>query len=260
MKIKTLNLKPLVVAAISMVSFLILANTSLAATTPSPEQAKCVFSQKLEELEAIKNNIEINSLEKIKLELEIRKQILKEAITCSIQETTLVKSKLEKATTDDKAIERLKNNLISEIVLSTNYYQAQSTQINNLGILGTKNLAKQVLDWRKNNYTNLVQDTAYIVSWINNSAMIEVAEGRFEDVTKIVESQKSPDQKITQLLTEAELNLAEAKSLNQKAKNTILDSNSKDEGDYFEIIKESLGELSLIYSKFFEIKELIEKE
>ncbi len=234
--------------------FFLSAGVTLAAENKKTEPTECNFGDKIQSLELIQNNAKLGESEKIKAELQIRKQILRQIISCSSEEARLLKLKLTDTSIVDRLVEKLKLNLITEINQAVDYYQNKNSQIDNLGIWGSKNMAQQILDWRRGNYAQLIERTANLVAWNNNQGMIGVAEIRLAETKKDLEVEID-NQKIQEVMDEAETNLTKAKTLNQRAREALLNSNNNSI-NYLEIIKQSLESLGKMYDNFFEIKEL----
>jgi len=200
----------------------------------------------------------VDSLQKIKNELVVRKELLNLIIDCSIKEAELLKVKLESVKIEDKEVAEVKSKTLSEIDLAIEYYEDQAPGIKDLGLQGSKILAKKILDWRSSNYSTLVGQTVNIITWNNAEDFLLIADQRFLDVSLGVSGIKEESEKVGKILDEAGGSLQNARALIASSKKSILEfePNTKT----IEDIKRALEELSAAYKSFFEMGQVIKEE
>lgn len=221
-------------------------------------QVFCGFKEKLGELELVQADTKTEALQKIKNELAVRKELLTLIIDCAIDEAGVLKTKLGAVKISDKEVAGVHKKTLDEVDLAIKYYESQAIGIENLGIQGSKQLAKKILDWRATNYSELVGRVVNIITWDNAEDFYATAEQRFSDVEKNVSGIKKESEEVEKVLGEAKMSLDGAKVLLAAAKKGIVeyDSNAKT----IESIKKALEEMALIYKNFFELGQVIKDE
>ncbi|MEK7138475.1 MAG: hypothetical protein AAB787_03125 [Patescibacteria group bacterium] len=221
-------------------------------------QVFCGFNEKLAELIKVQTDKEADSLQKIKNELVVRKELLNLIIDCSVKEAELLKTKLESVKIDDKEVAEVKEKTLSEIDRAIDYYEDQTLGIKDLGLQGSKLLAKKILDWRSSNYSVLVGQTVNIITWNNAEDFLSVADQRFLDVSLGVSGIKEESEEVSKVLDEAKESLENARILIASSKKSILEFAPN--ADTIEDVKKALEELASAYKSFFEMGQVIKDE
>ncbi len=237
-------------------AFLILIATVPSARGATP-QDDCVFEENIKALELIKSDTELEYLNRVRAEAEVRRGILEKIIGCAVSETGVLKSKLELVQITDKEVSSLKYQLVKDLNGATEHYQNESKQISNLGIQGSKDLAKELLEWRMGNYTRLAGQVVNFITWANNQELVRVAESRLISIKGTVLNFGVQNELIDQAIKESEVSLKSAKLANQIAKQVMMEFQPP--GVALNKIKESLDNLALVYKRFFEISETANK-
>ena len=217
----------------------------------------CNFQNDLKSLEQVQADTNSEYLKQVRTEAEIRKSILSKIINCSIQEVDALRSKLDEVKIADKDMSPLKAQLFTDLDGVIDYYKSETQQISNLGIQGSKNLAKELLDWRVGNYSYLAGRVVNFITWSNNQDLVRVAENRLTSIKISFLNLKTEDETINETIKEAELNLKSAKVLNQAARQAMQEFQPPE--IVLDKIKDSLDGLALVYKKFFEISEIANK-
>jgi len=238
--------------------FFLWGTRTVSATEEAKAQVFCGFNEKLTELIKVQTDTETDSLQKIKNELVVRKELLSLIIDCSIKEAELLKSKLDLVKIKDKEMVKVQDRTLSEIDLAIDYYKNQTPGINDLGIQGSKLLAKKILDWRASNYSDLVGRVVNIITWNTAEDFLIVADQRFLDVSLGVSGIKEESTEVSKVLDEAKTSLENSKTLITSSKKSILEY-APNSGT-IENIKKALEELAMTYKSFFEMGQVIKDE
>ncbi|MBS3903273.1 MAG: hypothetical protein KGZ30_02755 [Anaplasmataceae bacterium] len=229
---------------------------SVISLTTTVYAAECEFSGPIEELATIQSKP--TTREQVLRELTLRKTILNELTSCLVKETQ-DKEKSLKATTlaspETKAYARWLENQFVETV---SFYEFKKTQINDLGIEGSKDLAKEMLDRRRTNDRILFERTNLFITWNQNQELFTLGYKRLNDITATLEVfDLPPNHELGKLLIDAKTALEKANKLNLEAWESLKSSNQ--EGT-LPLIKSSLETLAESYKVFFTISEESKKE
>lgn len=197
-------------------------------------------------------------MEQIRAELRTRKGLLKETVDCAIKEASSLKSNLERTDAADAEARQIRANFSGRLDDILRYYSLQRSKIDDLGIAGSQEFAREFKSWRRNNYNSLAQQTLNFMLWTNNQSLMQTAQNRIGQINQTVSLMRLVGNDETQnLFREARSNLDEAWKANQKAKESF--SQYGEPNDSLNTIKESLDALSKTYQKFFELRESIKK-
>jgi hypothetical protein len=234
-------------------------NVSSAATQPTPA---CSFKEDIVALEDLKESAATQStdyLNNIKNELKIRKGILEKIITCSVSEANDLKNQIDQIKADTKNISDLQEKFLTELDQTINYYESQRGAIPDLGILGTKNMAKKLIDWRASSFDYLIERTNYFSTWAKNQNFILAAEDRLRQIKKgvLAVADNNADGEVSKILIEAEKNLEKAQSSNKDAQDSFWGFESTDAS--LNAIKSTLEALASTYQNFFDLTNVIKK-
>jgi len=226
-------------------------------TIAAEDTAVCNLTNKVAELNNLKNNNEIDYIEKRDAELELGKEVLLETINCAVQEAIDLKTELIKTSIKDRGLADLKTRLSADIDQAINYYRINQGGIRDLDSLGLKKLAQKILDWRTSNYNYIAGKVANLISWTNNQELFNVAENRFAQITKITDNLESSTDKAKFTLREAENSLSEAKQINEQARTDLISFNAPEVS--LDLIQKSLEKLSNVYNGFSALSEELNK-
>ena len=115
----------------------------------------CNFQSQFEELADVKNNAKLDDLQRIRVELKIRKDILNNILACALEDAQSTKEKLSEIRPGDQENKIIQNQFLNQLNVVVNYYQNQKLKIEDLGIRGSEELAKDIKEWRANTYLPL---------------------------------------------------------------------------------------------------------
>lgn len=225
------------------------AGKTFAATVPS-----CQFDAQFEQISQIQNNQKLDEQQAILAELAIRKGILIGITDCGIRELENLQINLASVALQDAELKRVKNFLHQQIENSIEHYGTQKTKVNDLGIQGTKNLARSLREWRNGNHIPLASRIINFLLWNKNQDIIKASEERFGQITQTIRTLKLENETANAFLGKAEDDLEAARNANRTAR-TIFTENRDD--DAAEPMRASLESLSRMYQNFFDLSESV---
>ncbi|MDO8504656.1 MAG: hypothetical protein Q7S36_02270 [Candidatus Liptonbacteria bacterium] len=191
------------------------------------------------------------SAEDIQRELRSRMVLLNATIDCATKDIDSLKADISEAG-NDEAIESVRGRVLDALGEATRFYSLRKASIKDQGIQGTKDLAKEVRNWRDNNYQNLADRVKNFLVWSDNQFLFEKASERLSQSQFVVTSLKLlENQDSEKLYYDAKSKLENAENLNQRAGDALAKGLVSDET--LGIIKSSLVALSDTYKSFLEI-------
>ena len=214
------------------------------------------------QLDAIKNAAEdknLDSIQKVKVELSARKSMLKNVIDCAAIDVENLKTETEAiAVPSDGPIQQIKNQIVGDLRGILQYYAAQKSKIENVGIRGSQDLARDIKEWRAINYSPLAQKAVNFIAWNKNRELIQTAQNRIAQVRRTVIVLKLlNDEEFQNLFNRADGHFNEAVSSNDKTLETFTRLGNPEDALF--LIKATLEALSETYQEFFTISERINK-
>lgn len=215
-----------------------------------------ITTNDLTAIQTIQTNASLSYIGEIQQELAVRRNLLSETIQCATTAAEQTKTALDN-TAVDPSLENLKTQWSDRLGSAISYYNLQLQKVNEVGISGTETIAKEVLAWRKNNYTPLAENVLSFTTWSNNQTLFTTAANRLAQVDNLVASplfSESPD--VQNDYEEAADSLNTAENQNTAAENALMQSLSPDQSLLF--IKQSLDSLSSTYQYFFNISSLVQ--
>lgn len=225
------------------------------ATTTKPVQAEeiCNLSEKYKiYAETIKTGG--YSDESIKRELAARKELLRDSISCAALDVSSLKEPLLQ--TPANTSNNLRENLLSSLDEAAKYYEQKKSILNELGIQGVKDTAKEIYAWRENNFSVLAKRVKNYLVWQENQLMFTKTEERLRQINNLISSLKMiEDSALQDISRKATNNLLNAKEENTKTKINLERNLNSDE--VLSSMKKSLEHLSGVYGNFLEISDRI---
>jgi len=220
--------------------------------TGLPAQAGCNLSRgKLDELKFVQENPDIDYVQRTTAELKIRKALLKEAAGCAIEEAAAIKSGLTKTEAREPEAESLKKQFLGRLEDALNYYELQKSKIEDLGLQGSRNFARELKEWRDGNYKPAAKLASNFIIWAQNQELLQSAQNRLDQIASTVSILKLVyNEDIQNLWRGADQNFNEARKANQEAK-LNLRASLPDEA--LNSIKSSLTALAKTYGNLFDL-------
>lgn len=230
-----------------MAVFFILA-LDFASALPARAETDCKLSQSdFDKLGSIQNDSSLSYVNAIKLELQLRKVILKNVMSCAISEATTLKTSIDKKTLSDRDALNLQSQLSNQMDNAVNYYKTQESHVDDLGLQGSKDFSKNLESWRNGNYKQPALMAKNFLIWSENQALFETAQSRVDQIGQSVNFLRLVyNQDIQNLWNDAEAQFTEAKNLNQESRS---DLTSVSPNEALTTIKSSLDFLAKTYKK-----------
>lgn len=257
----------------------VLMPTALAATT-EPEPEKTPVQESLDELLSIRDDTSLSEEEKLGKELEIRKEILSEVLSLSLDEVAKLSAKLDGLPefAKDSREKTLQDEFKADLENYTAYYEGQSKKLTELTTIDeAKTLAQEIKEYRADTYNLRIKETVNFVLIFYNEDVLKIATTRLDkisaDIKKLEKLGYLKSGAFDSKLKEAADILNAAQLLQKEAKSAILtppdeiqntDETQNTEGVVGEpvveepigpdkLIEESLGKVKSAYDIFLQI-------
>ena len=231
-------------AAAAVLLALPLARFSALAATGS-----CTFGAELEELQKINDP---------SAELTARKKFFASIVDCGVRDIKNLKANLEGVSLPDTETKNARAQIMGELDEAIGYYNKQNLAVLGAGMRGTKEVARNLLEWRSIYYLPLSQKAITFVMWAKNQNLMQAAEQRLGDIKKTINNLNlSENAELTALAREANGNLENALQANELARRTFLRNYIYE--DALALIRTSLEKLSQTYRNFFDLSVAVNK-
>lgn len=244
---------------IKSIIFIGLLATFLASGLPTAKAASadCELRERVGVLSETKKKADGSAIG-VKTEVQIRRELLKKVIECAIADSKTLQATVRDLDSKDADIVKIKERFVATLDRLLEYYADQDNRAKDVGLQGSKIMAKNLKDWRENTYAPMAEETAALVLWVKNQSLFSTAENRLAQITQTIKALKLMDEEdIKKLLEEAAANYHEAEGLNANAKQGLLESIPSSES--IGRIKGSLESLSATYKSFFDLSEAVKK-
>ncbi len=232
-----------------MLGTVLVLGTASAATPDASE--KCRFDDQIAGLAALATHTD-GSLDAVRMELALRKAILKNVVGCSIDEVQTLKASVKTVPQNDADIADVENRFAGKLDDMIAYYNTQAAKIDDLGIWGSKDMARAIAEKRSGAFVPLTEEAAEFVIWAKNQDLFHSASIRLTQIQNTLKFLRLIDnQETTGLLQKATDTFARAEDLNAQAKQAL--KNFDISNNSLSLIKDSLEALSETYQSFFDI-------
>ncbi len=218
----------------------------------------CVISHDdLAVIRAIQSNPNLGYLEEINQELAARKKLLSRIIICARGDARSLHATMD-AVSVNSADENIKNQLSGKIDDAINYYNIELEKLNGSGILGSEQIAQEVLSWRANTYAQLSSNVDNFILWSQNQDLFRVASDRMAQISPMVSFlSQSGNGDLASAFASTQTSFNTAKNENASARLALSEFLSPDQT--LAAIKQSLQSLSETYQDFFNVSDVIQK-
>lgn len=195
-----------------------------------------------------------------KTDLELRRELLGNTLQCANEEATHLRDTLKALEVKDQEVSATKDKFIDFLNQAVEYYDTEKGKVAAADIAGNKDLAKQIMDFRNNNYQPVAKEAGNMVVWQKNQVVIQTSRNRLDQLREAARIYKiDSEESIKKLLDEAQRNQEKAEDMNWKARQGLITSTPPEVTVVF--IKDSLSALGDAYQNFFdlsnEIKDLV---
>lgn len=221
------------------------------------EVQKCEFTSSKDSLSDSRKKSD-GSINAIKDELTIRKEMLRQIIVCAKEDVTILQKNVKDLSSDDKEIILAQKRIVEELQKAISFYDSQEKFIDSIGLKGSKDIAKNIKDWRIYSYNPLAGNAGNLIMWNKNQPLFNAAEKRLEQISQMVKSLKLiEEEEIAKSFESGSQQLSEALKLNTAARNSLVNGAQNEEVSTN--IKKSLEILADTYKTFFELSESVKK-
>jgi hypothetical protein len=219
--------------------------------------AKCDLSAQANALaEARKKNDGTSA--GVKAELAVRKTVLKDTIDCSIQEVKTLQASVKALDPKDKEIVTVRDRFAARLQDAIDHYADLGPKIDDLGLKGSKDMARSLIDWRNGSYLPIADEAGNVVIWTRNQPLFDTAQNRLNQIGQNLRTLKlfeSDDVKA--LYEKSQANLEKAVELNKIARAALIEDLPVEETT--PKIKASLEGLSATYKSFLGLSDAAKK-
>jgi hypothetical protein len=249
-----------------------------AAEVAKTEETKSVEAS-VNELLLIRDDANLSETEKLARELDLRKKILKEVLTLSLEEVNRLADKLDNLPqlTQNSREKALQNDYRASLTNHLNYYTTQLAELDKLTTLEeVKNLAQKVKEYRDNAYNPEVQKIVNFVLVFYNEEVLKLAKTRLEKITTDIKKLEKlgyiKEGAFSREIKLAGEKLSSAQTALDQAKTTILSpaptsetagESKTEEGQAViepgKLIEDSLNKVKSAYDLFLEISKNLRK-
>lgn len=208
---------------------------------------------------AVQNDPTLNSSQEVVQELAVRKQLIKRIVLCAQSDLQSLQSALAAAPAANDAAKSIQVQLAGRLNDVANFYSFELGKLDGAGIAGTKAIAGDVFAWRAGTYAPLVGQVNNFMLWSKNQNLFSTAQGRMDQTQRAVSflENASADGDLQNAFNAARASFESAKNDNAAAQIAL--SQGLPPAQSLALIKQSLGELSDTYQRFFDVSDLIKK-
>ncbi|KKW45315.1 MAG: hypothetical protein A3A43_03155 [Candidatus Liptonbacteria bacterium RIFCSPLOWO2_01_FULL_56_20] len=232
--------------------------TLLGAYSARAAESECRFGEQLDALAAVQKTAAENSLEALRAELVLRKNILSSITDCGIRDAKNLLRGLNLVAVSEQSAAPLRDQFAARLNQAIEYYELQKSRLDDLGLQATKDTAKNMREWRRSIYTPLADRAGNFIIWTKNQALIRAAKNRLSQVNQTIQTLKLADyEEVKNFWSDAERNVWDAERLNEDARSSL--GRFDDPEVSLAIIKNSLQALSLTYQNFFDLSESVKQ-
>ena len=219
----------------------------------------CQFQSQLETIKSISGDTALDDVQKLRVALNARKNLLKNIIDCAARDADELKTDVESLPPEsDGAVRQLAEQITSDLNGALRYYSAQRRKVEDVGLHGSQELSRNIREWRAISYAPMAQKASNFIAWNKNLELIRTADSRLNQVRRTVGILKLlNDEEFQNLFKRADAYFRDAKTNNQKALEMLGRFDGRESATEF--IKSALDDLSKTYQEFFTIGERLDK-
>jgi len=248
--------KTIIVAGI-LGAFAVLVSALVGKFAVARAAADCTLSTAdVGQIAAVQSDSSLSSLDEVKAELAIRKQLITKVITCGKGDADALRATLEKTpATGDTAT--MKAQLLTKFDDAENFYDIELAKLDGVGIAGSQAIAKELLAWRVSSYIPLSGEVNNFILWGSNQNLFTTATTRMNETNRAVAFLESVSNNadLESALADAQTSFANAQAKNAEAKAALAEFLPPDQS--LAAVKDSLAALSDTYQKFSRVSDLI---
>ncbi len=221
----------------------------------------CEFQPYLDELSNVNASGSLDYQSGVIAELKIRQEALGAVLDCGLKDVADLKSQLdqEAISDSDSKAQVIKNQYLDQLRQANDFYVQEKSRVSGLGILGTKQLSAEILNWKQNTYDIQSEKIVDFILWLRNQKFIGVVQGRVDAFGRYLKTWNLTDNpEIQTSFGDAQKNLQSAQDLNVQIRDDFYGQNFN-LPDLTQAIKSSLESISAAYQDFFDLQKEIQK-
>ena len=208
-------------------------------------------------IKTIQGDPTLSYASKMAQELIVRKTLLAKTITCAKGEIGTLRDTLHVVSSTESGSVSIQAQLMSRLDDASNYYDLESDKLADAGIMGTEQVAKEILSWRGNVLAPLGNQIDSFVMWSENQPLFTAATARMAQVSRIVSFLAATnDNDLASAFSKAQATFHAAQDQNAATEKAITQSLSGDEVSA--LMRQSLQSLADTYQNFFSISTIIQ--
>lgn len=199
-----------------------------------------------------------DSLASVRAALATRKAILKTLIECGRGDALALRDTVKNLSLYGDDTKMLQQSLVSNLDEAIASYERYATQVLDVGIRSSQDVARSLLAWRKAVYIPLEARASHFIIWANNQDVFDKAGKRIIQVSQIMRSLSLLDNEdIKKSFSDAQHAFENAKQANNDARTVLLKKGEPE--NELAIIKRSLELLATTYAHLFELSKMLGK-
>ncbi len=204
----------------------------------------------------IQNDPTLSYINEIKQELVLRKLLVGETIDCAQREVQTLQASLA-STSAPSSAQQLQSQLAGDLNEATGFYNNELAKLNVVGVVGTKEIAQEVLAWRAGTFLPVSENVNNFILWAQNQNFFSTAQTRMTQTQRAVSfiDGTTPNPALSSALASAQSSFDDAQNENAEAQTALTENLSPDQTLGF--IKQSLSSLSDTYKGFSKVSTII---
>lgn len=247
------------------------AATQPASSTPAEGRIICNLETSLDKLVAIRDQENKDGAE-----FDIYNEVLTNILGCSLSEIASLKDRLDAIENLSEADTEIRDGFLRDLMGFTLYHEEIADRLKEMKTVeDQKQFAAELLNWRKENYSEKAETIANFIFIFRGKELIETAEARLKKISLALLDtgllfRKENWTDFNTLLSEAKAHIVGAQKINVEAYEALRDKlnpeksanpamENGDEKDITALLRESLLEIRESYVKFGEIGKLVTK-
>lgn len=218
----------------------------------------CSLKEPLSALTAATRGTFDDEFAQTKSELAARRALLAETIRCALLDLENLETRIRSLEIQDPGVKRIQNDLVARIEQARIYYLVAESRIASAGMTGTRDLARNLLEWRRSTYAPLSAHCENFALWAKNDELLRTAERRLRATrdAAAISAFFSVNNGVIGILEEAATVLGEARTEHAAARRLI--EKFEAPGETIAHIKTTLELLSTSYRRFLDLREALE--
>jgi hypothetical protein len=221
----------------------------------------CEFQSYFDELNKVGADAYLDYQSSVVAELKIRQEALNAVLDCGLKDVANLKSQLEqeKISDSNSKAQLIQNQYLGQLQQANDFYNQEKARVSGLGILGTKQLAAEILNWKQNTYDSQSEKIVDFILWLRNQKFIGIVQQRLNAFSHYLNTWNLMDNpEIQSSFSDAQKNFQSAQDLNTRIGNDFYNQNFN-LPDMTQSIKISLESVSAAYQNFFDLQKEIQK-